>query len=495
MRNTSFSFRFMAYCQNNVYLCDMKKLLSTTLILISSLCATAQTQEINDVNTPLHLMQPQYDTPYGEPKATDVKATIDRIMTFLEGAMPAEMNGEKIKTGQLRLTSYEIGVLYCAAMETAKTTGDTRYSQFTADRLNLVANAEPTSMKRLEKDQKFDDQMRKVCFPTALDDAGAMCAGFIRMVMADGYKPLNKKNQEAVTRIIERYIDHVYKKQYRLADGTLARIRPHYNTVWLDDMYMGIPCLAWYGKLMEKQGKTTEAAAFYDEAVKQIRLFREKMWIPNATAGGGLFRHGWVEEMNPHPFFPWGRANGWAVLTMCEVLDVLPANHPGRDEVLTLLRSHIAGLCSVQDKTGFWHQLLNDPSTYLETSATAIYAYCIAHAICEGWIDALAYGAQASLAWNAVATQVNAKGHVENTCVGSGMGFDPAFYAYRPVHVMAAHGYGPVIWAGGEIIRMLKTTHPKMNDSALHFYPSEQKTTLPIFSEEREGVEKEDVLW
>lgn len=97
--------------------------------------------------------------------------------------------------------------------------------------------------------------------------------------------------------------------------------------------------------------------------------------------------------------------------------------------------------------------------------------------------------------WNAVATQVNAKGQVEGTCVGSGMGFDPAFYAYRPVHVMAAHGYGPVVWAEAEMLRLLQNTHPKMNDSAIHLYPSEQHTDEPIFSEKRQGVKDEKVHW
>ena len=57
------------------------------------------------------------------------------------------------------------------------------------------------------------------------------------------------------------------------------------------------------------------------------------------------------------------------------------------------------------------------------------------------------------LAWNAVATKVNAQGQVEGTCVGTGMGFDPAFYYYRPTSVLAAHGYGPVLLAGAEMIR------------------------------------------
>ena len=334
----------------------------------------------------------------------------------------------------------------------------------------MIAQLAPIASERMKKDKDFDPQMRLVVNPQALDDAGAMCAAFIRMQLGE----TDKKKKEANRLVIDRYINHVMNKQYRLADGILARTRPHHNTVWLDDMYMGIPCLAWYGKL-------TGETKYYDEAVRQVRLFKERMWVPEEK----LFRHGWVEEMNPHPFFPWGRANGWALLTLCEVLDALPTNYAGRTEVLDLLRQHVEGLCAVQDKTGFWHQLLDRNDTYLETSATAIYAYCMAHAICEGWIDAIAYGAQTLQAWQAVQTKVNQKGQVEGTCVGSGMGFDVAFYSYRPVHPMAAHGYGPVIWAGGEMIRMLRTTHPKLNDSAIQFYTKEQKTDQPIFHEER----------
>ena len=67
----------------------------------------------------------------------------------------------------------------------------------------------------------------------------------------------------------------------------------------------------------------------------------------------------------------------------------------------------------------------------------------------------------------------------------AGMAFDPAFYYYRPVNVAAAHGYGPVIWAGAEMINLLKKQYPKMNDSAVQFYSTEQKTNSPIFHEKR----------
>ena len=91
------------------------------------------------------------------------------------------------------------------------------------------------------------------------------------------------------------------------------------------------------------------------------------------------------------------------------------------------------------------------------------------------------YGAQAILAWNYVNAHVNAQGQVEGTCVGTGLAFDPAFYAYRPVNNFAAHGYGPTLWAGAEIYQLVKTHHIKMNDSAVHFYPEDPQTNEPIF--------------
>jgi rhamnogalacturonyl hydrolase YesR len=271
--------------------------------------------------------------------------------------------------------------------------------------------------------------------------------------------------------LIDNYMDFIMNKEYRLSDGIFGRMRPQKNTVWLDDMFMAIPAIANMGKL-------TGDTKYYDEAVKQILLFKQRMWVPEKK----LFRHGWVEGMTDHPAFHWGRANGWAILTMVEVLDVLPQSYKGRDEILQLFQEHVRGLAALQSGEGFWHQLLDRNDSYLETSATAIYTYCIAHGINKGWIDPLAYGPVAMLGWHAVSTKVNAEGEVEGTCVGTGMGFDAAYYCYRPVHKYAAHGYGPVLLAGAEMLRLLKNTHPKMNDSAVQFYPEEQKTEEPIFS-------------
>ena len=105
----------------------------------------------------------------------------------------------------------------------------------------------------------------------------------------------------------------------------------------------------------------------------------------------------------------------------------------------------------------------------------------VVNAINKGWLEPEPYVGQTLLAWHYVNAHITANGQVEGTCVGTGLAFDPAFYAYRPVNNYAAHGYGPVIWAGAEIICLLDSLCIKTNDSAVHFYPEDPGTDEPIF--------------
>ncbi len=449
-------------------------------------CVQQEKEVQNDSNTPLHLLQPDYNTPYGPLTTEEIKEDLDRVLHYLEQSTPTRVvsktTGEEItdyaqittdaqlERGAYRLASYEWGVTYSAMLTAAEATGDEAYYNYVADRFKFLAAVAPHFRALLDKGEKIDGQMRQILTPHALDDAGAVCAAMIKAQLDEPSLELNA--------LIDNYMDFILNKEYRLADGTFARTRPQHNTLWLDDMFMGIPPVAWYALLNEEKQQ-----ACMNEAVRQVLQFAERMWVPEKK----LFRHGWVEGMQDHPAFHWGRANGWALLTMSEVLDVLPENYPGRDKILELFREHVRGLAACQSGEGLWHQLLDRNDSYLETSATAIYVYCFAHAINKGWIDPMAYGPVAQLGWHAVTTQINDLGQVENTCVGTGMAFDPAFYYYRPVNVYAAHGYGPVVWAGAEMIKMLKQQHPKMNDSAIQFYRSEQKTTSPIFHVENGG--------
>ena len=437
-------------------------------IFVSKLNAQQKAVEKNDVTAPLHALQVDYPVPYKAMSQQEIKTHLDRVYNYLDAVTPARMinksNGKEvtditkldtntiIEQKDFRLASYEWGVTYSAMLRAAEITGDKKYAEYVDTRFAFLAKWVPAVKEKfspefIRKKNLFPQPIN----PRALDDAGAVCASMI--------KALRNGSKFNLRPLIDNYIDFVANKEYRLSDGTLGRNRPQKNTLWLDDLYMGVPALAQMGKL-------TGDKKYFDDAVKQVKQFAQRMFNEEK----GLYMHGWVESMETHPEFRWARANGWALLAKAELLDVLPADHPGYDFVMKQFKKHVAGLAQYQSGSGFWHQLLDRNDSYLETSATAIYAYCIAHACNKGWIDPVTYAPTAMLAWNAVTTKINEKGQVEGTCVGTGMAFDPLFYYYRPVNVYAAHGYGPVILAGAEVYQLVGTNAFKINDSSLQYY-------------------------
>lgn len=439
-------------------------LLLTGAVLVSEIIF-AQPKTGNDVTTPLHALKVDYPVPYEPPTKENVKSVVDRIFNYLDAVTPAQMVNKQtgavlnspaeldtnsaVKQGDFRLTSYEWGVTYSAMQRATEVTGDKKYSEYARSRFDFLQKWVPAVKEKFSIE--YIDRKRflnQPIDPRALDDAGAVCAAMIkseRSGLTNNLRPL-----------INNYIQYVFGKEYRFKDGTIGRNRPQKNTLWLDDLYMYIPAVA-------QMGKFTGDKKYYDDCVKQVLAYSKRMFNKEK----GLYMHGWVESMEVHPQFHWGRANGWALLAMSELLDVLPENHAGRPAVLSQFRELVKGLARYQSGSGFWHQLLDKEDSYLETSATAIYSYCIAHACNKGWIDPMTYGPMSILAWNAVSTKINERGQVEGTCVGTGMAFDPAFYYHRPVNVFAAHGYGPALLAGTEIYELLNNFTFYMNDSAL----------------------------
>jgi rhamnogalacturonyl hydrolase YesR len=412
------------------------------------------------------LLKPNYPVPYGPTTVAAITEVLNRVHGYLDANTPARVvnrqNGAEvmdfskpdtnaiIERGHFPIVAYEWGVTYSGMLLAFENTGDTRFKDYVAKRMQFVVGKTPYFRKLDEAGVSGrENSLRSILHPGALDDSGSMCAAMIKAQRAGLIE---------AQPLIDNWADYVSTKQFRLNDGTLARKRPMQDSLWLDDLYMGVPCLAQMGKL-------TGDKKYFNDAVKQITQFSERMFNKQL----GLYMHGWIAGMEVHPEFHWARANGWALMAMTELLEVLPEDHPGRAVVLAQFRAHVRGLQPLQAHNGLWHQLLDHDDSYLETSATAIFTFCMARGINRGWIDALAYGPTVQLGWNGVATKVNAQGQVEGTCVGTGMGFDTAFYYYRPQSARAAHGYGPVLLAGAEMIKIMKSDTTVINDGAVQF--------------------------
>ena len=351
----------------------------------------------------------------------------------------------------LHIDGYEWGVTYAGMYQSTDfITGDLRFRNYARTNLNGLARM-AAHMRANYPDATADNfpprvagtySLRPVLFPKIPDEAGAHCSAWI--------KASRVPNMTNLRPLIDTYANWMSTQQYRLSDGTLARNTPMPNTVWVDDLYMGVPCFAQMALLTGDQ-------RYFDDAIKQVLQYYSRMFVPEK----GLYMHGWVQEMSPHPAFHWGRANGWAAMATAELLTVLPKDHPQTTQLRNIFRAHAAGLRRVQAPSGLWHQLLDRPDSYEETSASAMFVFALTRAINKGWISRETWAPIVLRGWNGLKTKVNSMGQVEGTCVGTGLGWDDTFYLNRPTDVNAAHGYGPIFLAGSEIIRLLNE-HPEV---------------------------------
>jgi rhamnogalacturonyl hydrolase YesR len=410
----------------------------------------------------------KYPFPYHKPKIEEITAVLERVHAHLEHAMTTGIVDAKTGTKITDLKTpvenaiasrgeedgfpqiaYATGVTYSGMLRAAEVTGDARYKKFVADRLTFLAGAIPYFRAQADKFGVAKNSYRPLFATESLDDSGSMCASLIKARLA-GVGP-------DLLPSIEHWANYIRNEQFRLADGLLARQRPQPESVWADDAYMCIPALTQMGKL-------TGDPAWFDEAAKQTLLFAKHLF----NREKGIYMHGRNMNQPLNPEFHWGRANGWVILAQCELLDVLPADHPDREKILELYRAHVKALAQLQSGAGLWHQLLDKEDSFIESSCTAMFVYGIAHGVNRGWISPVAYGSVAQAGWLALERQVNEKGQLENSCVGTTFASDAVYYYNRPVSAHHGHAYGPVLMAGAEMIELLKNDG-KLFDVKLQF--------------------------
>jgi unsaturated rhamnogalacturonyl hydrolase len=152
----------------------------------------------------------------------------------------------------------------------------------------------------------------------------------------------------------------------RTRDGGFVH-REETTELWVDTVYFTAPFLAQYGAI------AGEPAAI-DEAVRQIRVHADRLRDPRV----GLFRHIWCETPDSFPQSTfWARGQGWIAASLVDVYEALPAGHAGRAEVAAILDRMVTALLPLQDGSGFWHNVVDDPRAPLESSGTSLFVYAI----------------------------------------------------------------------------------------------------------------------
>lgn len=237
-------------------------------------------------------------------------------------------------------------------------------------------------------------------------------------------------------------------------------IYPH--QMWLDGVYMADPFLAQFAL-------TFDEPHLFNEIAQQVFLLIRQAREPRT----GLLYHAWDEShsqqwADPHtgcsPHF-WGRALGWFMMALPDILDYFPPEHPQRDILQQVLRETAEAVLAVQDPTsGTWYQILdqgNRPGNYLEASASCMFVYALAKCVRLGYLDAACLPAARRGHQGLLERfiEVDERGWVNLHGIVSvgGLGGTPyrdgsfEYYISEPVVSNDYKGFGPFIMASQEI--------------------------------------------
>lgn len=217
---------------------------------------------------------------------------------------------------------------------------------------------------------------------------------------------------------LEEWAKWAMYKMPRTEENGLQHItygHDHDGQLWDDTLVMTVLPLAKIGKLFDNK--------LYIEEAKRQFLIHAKYLLDVET---GLFFHGW--NFNGRHNFAralWGRGNTWITIAIPELLDILQLDPEDafRVHMIQILDCQIQALAKYQDESGLWHTLINDPTSYVEASATAGFAYGILRAVQERYVDEK-YKATAESAIDGLLGHIDEQGYVQNVSVGTGASQD-----------------------------------------------------------------------
>ncbi|KAJ6516067.1 glycoside hydrolase family 105 protein [Mycena sanguinolenta] len=145
---------------------------------------------------------------------------------------------------------------------------------------------------------------------------------------------------------------------------------PNYQQLWDDTLMMTVLPLAKIGLVLDRPHYIEESKRQFMLHIKYLQDLKTGLWF-----------HGWTFDGHHHfGRALWGRGNSWVTASIPDFIELLklPAEDGLRMFLVSSLVRQIDALVRCQDEaTGLWHTILDDPTSYLEASATAGFAYGI----------------------------------------------------------------------------------------------------------------------
>lgn len=244
----------------------------------------------------------------------------------------------------------------------------------------------------------------------------------------------------------------------RTSDGGFWHGTGRPGQLWADGTFMVLPFLARYGQ------RIGDATFAFDTAAAQLSTYYRHL-----QSSIGLPFHGydetraqpWADPATGQSPLHWCRAIGWLGMATTEVLDLLPAGHPRRPELVGMIQTLVAAFARYQDPaTGRWFQVVDlgaRPDDWTETSCSAMYTYVTSRAVERGYVDA-GLAAVASRGYRGVLAKISlgtdGRTNLADICVGTGVDSSYAFYIGRPRATNDLHGLGAFLLMSEQLRRV-----------------------------------------
>lgn len=207
-----------------------------------------------------------------------------------------------------------------------------------------------------------------------------------------------------------------------------------------------------YASRLAKAGALSQDPAFYRESAEQFERLRKALRDP----ANGLWNHGrgWYASAQTVATTKWGRAQAWVLRGLVESLTYLPPRSQEHRQVLAILTDLARTLTRFQDEEGFWHQVVDRPDSYQETSSTAFISYYLARAVRQGLLPEQPYREVSAKAFEALTKKmISAEGMVYGTCERTPPLPTVEDYLRRSTPVNDPHGVAAVLLSAAGQLR------------------------------------------
>lgn len=245
----------------------------------------------------------------------------------------------------------------------------------------------------------------------------------------------------------QRYLilgKHIADKQWGVPEGPRVKAESwhYYNKgmtwqtrMWIDDMFM-------ITAVQSQAYRATGDTVYINRAAREMVLYLDTLQKEN-----GLFYH--APDV---PFF-WGRGDGWMAVGMSELLRSLPKKNSNYARIMKGYKLMMTSLLKYQDAEGMWRQLIDDPTSWAETSCTGMFTFAFITGVKEGWLDKKLYAPAARKAWLKLITYINSDSDITEVCEGTNKKNDRQYYIDRKRNIGDLHGQAPVLWCATALLR------------------------------------------